>query len=324
MDTKKLRVGIISGGKSPEHEISLQSAKNVVDAIDRDRFDVVEILIDQAGQWDTNVLKTVDVVFPVLHGANGEDGTIQGLLELAGVPYVGSGVLGSSVAMDKDVAKRLLRDAGIAVALWVTLRRGDAVDLDVIGKKLGWPVFVKPARLGSSVGVSKARNPVELEAALELAFRYDTKILIEEFIPGDEVECSVLGNDEPQASVVGKVIPRHEFYSYEAKYLDPEGAALEIPAKIPDAVAQEVRQVSMQVFQTLDLAGFARVDSRIRNGTEIIVNEANTIPGFTNISMYPKLWEAAGLSYRDLITRLIELAMERFADRQKLQTTYQR
>ena len=322
MDTKKIRVGIISGGKSPEHEISLQSKKNIVDAIDRDRFDVVEIYIDQKGQWDTNVLKTVDAVFPVLHGTNGEDGTIQGLLELAEVPYVGSGVLGSSVAMDKDVAKHLLRDAGIVVARWVTLHRGDVIDLDAIGKKLGWPVFVKPARLGSSVGVSKARNPVELEAALELAFRYDTKILIEEYISGDEVECSVLGNDEPKASVVGKIIPRHEFYSYEAKYLDPEGAALEIPAKIPDAVAQQVRQISMHVFQILNLSGFARVDSRIHNGTEIIVNEANTIPGFTNISMFPKLWEASGLPYRELITRLIELAMERFADRQKLETTY--
>ncbi|MEK7583492.1 MAG: D-alanine--D-alanine ligase family protein [Patescibacteria group bacterium] len=307
MDTKKIRVGVICGGKSPEHEISLMSARNVIEAFDTKKFEVREIKIDKDGSWEIPHKGDIDVAFPVLHGPYGEDGTIQGMLEMLDIPYVGAGVLGSAIGMDKEVTKRLLNEAGIRNARFAVLHPGEKFDLD-----FGWPLFVKPARAGSSVGVSKVKNPIELLAGIELAFRYDSKILIEEYIEGDEIECSVLGNDRPEASVPGRIIPRHEFYSYEAKYLDPNGAELEIPAKISTELTEQVKQIAIKTYRALYLEGMARIDMRIRGGSEIFINEANTIPGFTNISMYPKLWQASGLSYTGLLTRLVELALERY------------
>ncbi|MCG8469223.1 MAG: D-alanine--D-alanine ligase [Gemmatimonadetes bacterium] len=355
-----MRVGVLFGGESAEHEVSLQSAKNVVDAIDPERYEVVLIGIDRKGAWHLadaarflasasdprrielrtaatdlalapgksadlvereagSALPPLDVVFPVLHGPMGEDGTVQGLLRLAHLPFVGPGVLGSAVGMDKDVAKRLLRDAGIAVAPFITVgRRDGAPAWSVASAELGSPVFVKPANMGSSVGVSKAANELEYEAALDGAFSFDSKVLLERSVTGREIECSVLGNEAPEASLPGEVAPRHDFYSYEAKYLDDVGADLMVPADLDEATARRVRELSVRVFQTLCCEGMARVDFFLTTVAdeafdegELVVNEINTIPGFTRISMYPKLWEATGLSYPDLIDRLISLALER-------------
>lgn len=356
----KIRVGILFGGRSAEHEVSLQSAKNIVDAIDKNKYDVVLIGIDKIGGWHLDegsrfLLQTtkselpaldaggeklamipgkqedqlvllsghgspgsLDVVFPVLHGPFGEDGTVQGLLKLANIAFVGAGVLGSAVGMDKDVMKRLLRDAGIPIAKFVTLNKysAKAVTFDDARDQLGVPLFIKPANLGSSVGIHKVRNAEEFERAVEDAFTFDNKVLIEESINGREIECSVLGNEQPVASVLGEILPSHEFYSYEAKYLDESGAALEIPAKLPQEISERIRQTAIKTFSVLCCEGMARVDFFLRNGDEIIVNEINTIPGFTRISMYPKLWEASGLPYSELIDKLISLAIEKF-DREK-------
>ena len=356
----KIRVGILFGGRSAEHEVSLQSAKNIVDAIDKNKYDVVLIGIDKNGGWhldegsrfllqatkselpalaaggeklamvpgkqeDQLVLLSghgspgsLDVVFPVLHGPFGEDGTVQGLLKLANIPFVGAGVLGSAVGMDKDVMKRLLRDAGIPIAKFVTLNKysAKAVTFDDARDQLGLPLFIKPANLGSSVGIHKVRTPEEFDRAVEDAFKFDNKVLIEECINGREIECSVLGNEQPVASVLGEILPSHEFYSYEAKYLDESGAALEIPAKLPEEISERIRQTAIKTFSVLCCEGMARVDFFLRDGDEIIVNEINTIPGFTRISMYPKLWEASGLPYSQLIDKLIGLAIEKF-DREK-------
>ena len=386
MKGKKIRVGILCGGKSAEHEISLLSARNVAAAIDREKFDVVMIGIDKSGRWlmpdqaqflldeaDASQVRlnagggkavsmfpqgggkmspvspgavagAVDVVFPVLHGPFGEDGTVQGLLKLANVPFVGPSVLGSAVAMDKDVAKRLLRDAGIPIAKFITLRKpsedaghkggqngegrgGEGgsdrsySDFEHAKAELGMPVFIKPANLGSSVGVSKAKDRASFEAAVADAFQYDTKILIEEFVKGREVECAVLGNERPKASVLGEVTPKQEFYSYEAKYLDEDGADLEVPAKVPMDVMKRAQKLAVRTFETLECEGMARVDFFLKEDGELVVNEVNTIPGFTKISMYPRLWEATGVQYSDLITMLIELAVERFEREQKLKTS---
>ncbi|MDA7946180.1 MAG: D-alanine--D-alanine ligase [Hyphomicrobiaceae bacterium] len=360
----KIRVGILFGGKSAEHEVSLQSAKNVAEAIDRDKYDVALIGIDKTGKWllpnqstfllnatDPKLIEmnredeervalvpqsggaltditaggthsSVSVVFPILHGPFGEDGTVQGLLKLAGVPFVGAGVLGSAVGMDKDVMKRLLRDAGIPIAKFMVFRRGDILDFDAVHDALGLPVFVKPANLGSSVGVHKVVDAASFERAAKDAFGYDTKILVEEFVEGRELECSVLGNTEPIASVVGEILPSHEFYSYEAKYIDEQGAALEIPADISDDASKNIRDVAIRTFQVLECEGLARVDCFLKSDGEVIVNEINTIPGFTKISMYPRLWEASGISYPELINRLIELALERHEREQTLKTSY--
>jgi D-alanine-D-alanine ligase len=366
---QKIRVGILFGGKSAEHEVSLQSAKNVYDAIDREKYHPVLIGIDKTGRWllsegsrfllnaedpgrislnqagDPVVLVpesggalsslkgpgdsgAVDVVFPILHGPFGEDGTVQGLLRLADIPFVGSGVLGSALGMDKDVMKRLLRDAGIPIGKFLVLRSHEAFpSFDGITEVLGLPFFVKPANMGSSVGVSKIHNEAEYQIGLAEAFLYDTKIILEEYIRGRELECAVLGNEEAIASVPGEVISSHEFYSYDAKYLDEKGAALEIPAKLPAAVAETVRELAIKTFRTLCCTGLSRVDFFLRDGTagagEIIVNEINTIPGFTRISMYPKLWEASGLSYTELISRLIDLAIAGFEKEKWLRTSYQ-
>lgn len=361
--SKKIRVGILFGGKSAEHEVSLQSAKNVIGAIDKEKYEVVPMGITKNGQWllgETNNLllnsddpklialnkssdtialapqsdgeianltthkpdKSVDVVFPILHGPFGEDGTVQGLLKLANIPFVGAGVLGSAVGMDKDVMKRLLRDAGIPIAKFLVFKNGDNIDTERIQNELGLPVFVKPANLGSSVGVTKATDAEQLTEAVAEAFKYDTKVIIEEAIVGREIECSVLGNENPIASVPGEIIPTHDFYSYEAKYIDENGAALQIPADISDDVKKQIQGMAVEVFKALECEGLGRVDFFLKENGELVVIEINTIPGFTKISMYPRLWEESGISYSELINKLIELAIERFERDSKLQTSF--
>ncbi|MCL2265010.1 MAG: D-alanine--D-alanine ligase [Treponema sp.] len=355
------KVGILFGGKSAEHEISLLSAKNIYDAIDRTKFEPVLIGIDKNGRWLLNDAqkfllnadnpslvslnpegKTVslstkdssslyaegagtfnlDVVFPVLHGPFGEDGTVQGFLKLAGLPFVGSGVLGSAVGMDKDVMKRLLRDAGIPIGKFISLCSHEKVpSFAEVEAELGAPFFVKPANMGSSVGISKVQNEAQYAAALKDAFLYDTKIIMEEFIAGREIECAVLGNEEPSASVPGEIIPAHDFYSYDAKYLDTQGAALEIPAKLDEKTIKQIQETAVKVFKTLCCEGISRVDFFLKANGSLIVNEINTMPGFTRISMYPKMWEASGIGYTELITRLIELAVSRFEKEKKLKTS---
>lgn len=362
---RKIRVGIIFGGKSAEHEISLVSARNVVAALDRKKYEPVLIGIDKKGRWhsvDTalmlsrpgnlkltklrakgaplavipaaeknrqmvevsggDVPNSVDVVFPVLHGPFGEDGTVQGLLKLMDVPFVGAGVLGSAVGMDKDVQKRLLREAGIPTARFMVLENPREAHFDRVARKLGLPFFIKPANLGSSVGIHKVKTKKQFLPAVRDAFRYDRKILIEEYIAGREIECAVLGNEKPIASIPGEIIPRHEFYSYEAKYIDENGAALIIPAKLQKHVIEKIRRLAVRTFKTLCLEGMARIDLFLKKNGAMCVNEANTIPGFTNISMYPKLWEASGIPYPKLIEKLIELAIERHKKEKRLKTSY--
>jgi len=362
----KLRVGILFGGKSAEHEVSLQSAKNVIDALDQDKYDVVLIGIDKQGTWllnDTSqflfnhqnpkLIKlnqssdsvtlvpqgggalthltsnraetALDVVFPILHGPYGEDGTVQGLLKLASVPFVGSGILGSAVGMDKEIMKRLLREADLPVGSFLAFRAHQAnLNFADVAGKLGLPLFVKPANLGSSVGVNKVNNEDDFRHAVAEAFEYDRKILVEAFIEGREIECSVLGNDDPIASVPGEIIATHEFYSYEAKYIDENGAALEIPGKVSAETARTIQELAVKVFATLGCEGLARVDFFLRPDGDVIINEINTMPGFTSISMYPRLWEASGIPYAELIDRLIQLAIERFEREQRLKTSYER
>jgi D-alanine-D-alanine ligase len=363
--SKKIRVGVLFGGKSSEHEVSLQSARNVIDAIDKNKYEVVPIGIDKTGRWFLNEaekllpesnkvgleevkdqssfvalipegrgelvrpsqlgsLGSVDVVFPILHGPLGEDGTVQGLLKLADVPFVGPGVLGSAAGMDKDVMKRLIRDAGIPTADFITVMRYQASDLDVdaVIARLGLPLFVKPANQGSSVGISKVKDRSELADALAEAFQYDNKVLIEAFGGKREIECAVLGNDHPESSIPGEVLPLHEFYSYEAKYLDENGAVLKIPADLSEEQVKEVQALAVRTFQVLCCEGMARVDCFLTDRGQWLVNEINTIPGFTRISMYPKLWQASGLSYPDLIDKLIQLAIERYEREQGLKTTF--
>jgi D-alanine-D-alanine ligase len=365
----KIHVGVVFGGRSGEHEISLRSARCVVDAIDRNKYGVSLIGIDRGGHWhlleeaafrrltdaplpalngtgsEVMLLPTptmgtllerhkpeqpigkLDVIFPVLHGPYGEDGTVQGLLELADIPYVGAGVLGSAVGMDKDVQKRLLRGAGIPVVPFiVTTRarwRADAAAVSAQACALGLPLFVKPANLGSSVGITKVKAATDLAAAVANALEYDDKVLIEKGVDAREIECAVLGNEDPQASVPGEICPRAEFYSYQAKYIDDNGATLLIPAPLTEAETAAVRTLAVQVFQLLDCAGMARIDFFLERGTrQWYVNELNSIPGFTTISMYPKLWEASGLPYRQLIDRLIGLALDRHARRRALKKSY--
>lgn len=361
----KLRVGIVFGGKSAEHEVSLQSAKNIVDAIDKTRFDVVLLGIDKQGQWhisdasnyllnpqdpahialrpsDTTLahipgrqdqqlinaengapLPAIDVIFPIVHGTLGEDGSLQGMLRMANLPFVGSDVLSSAACMDKDVAKRLLRDAGLSVAPFVTLTRAShrRVAFTDLSAKLGLPLFVKPANQGSSVGVSKVSNEEQYHRAVALAFEFDHKVVVEQGIQGREIECAVLGNDEPQASTCGEIVLNSEFYAYDTKYIDDNGAKVVVPAAIDPAVNDHIRQVAIQAYQTLGCQGMARVDVFLTANNDVIINEINTLPGFTNISMYPKLWQASGLDYTSLITRLIELALERHQADSALKTS---
>lgn len=339
---EKLRVGIVFGGKSAEHEVSLQSAKNIVDAIDKSRFDVVLLGIDKQGQWHVSdasnyllnaddpahialrpsatslaqvpgkhehqlidaqngqPLPTVDVIFPIVHGTLGEDGSLQGMLRVANLPFVGSDVLASAACMDKDVTKRLLRDAGLNIAPFITLTR---------------------ANQGSSVGVSKVTSEEQYAIAVDLAFEFDHKVIVEQGIKGREIECAVLGNDNPQASTCGEIVLTSDFYAYDTKYIDEDGAKVVVPAAIAPEINDKIRAIAVQAYQTLGCAGMARVDVFLTPENEVVINEINTLPGFTNISMYPKLWQASGLGYTDLITRLIELALERHAADNALKTT---
>lgn len=361
----KLRVGIVFGGKSAEHEVSLQSAKNIIDAIDKTRFDVSLLGIDKQGQWHLNEasnfllnaedpalialnqsgksvalipgearrqlietqsaqpLSQVDVIFPIVHGTLGEDGSLQGMLRMANLPFVGSGVLGSAVSMDKDITKRLLRDAGLPVAPWISVATAQRsqVRADEIIARFGLPLFIKPANQGSSVGVSKVNSAAEFDAALDLAFTFDRKVLIEQAIVGREIECAVLGNEQPKASQCGEIVLHDAFYSYQTKYIAEDGADVVVPAALSPATSEAIRTVALKAFSTLECSGMARVDVFLTPDERIIVNEVNTLPGFTNISMYPKLWQASGLSYTDLITRLIELALARHQQERALKST---
>jgi D-alanine-D-alanine ligase len=359
MSMKKLRVGVIYGGKSGEHEVSVASAASIIKHLDPTKYEPVPLRIEKDGRWTlgaaaptaisaadvhhqqstrVEALQVVepskavtasglDVIFPVLHGPFGEDGTVQGLLELANVPYVGAGVLGSAVGMDKAVMKTLFAAAGLPIVPHlVVMRREWARDARAVtarvAAELRYPVFVKPANLGSSVGISKAKSDEELAAAMEVALQFDRKIVIEAGVPNArEIECAVLGNDDPQASVPGEIVPSREFYDYEAKYLD-DGSKPLIPAPLTEAQVREVQRLSIEAFRAVDCAGMSRVDFLIDGTTgAMYLNEVNTIPGFTTISMYPKMWEASGLSYSDLIDRLITLALERHAEKQQLRTS---
>jgi D-alanine-D-alanine ligase len=351
---ERLRVALLFGGRSAEHDVSVMSAGNVFRALDPARYETIPIGITRSGAWHLCSLKagafplavpetgpgvvlvpggagrlaifstdaappdfsrSVDVVFPVLHGPFGEDGTVQGVAEIAGVAYVGSGVLGSAAAMDKDVAKRLMRDAGLPIARFVNFTLGDKPAFEAVVAELGRPVFVKPARLGSSVGVSKAGTAQEFAAAIAEAFRHDRKILVEEFVRGREIECGVLEDENGSltASPPGEIVPsnRHGFYTYEAKYLDDEGAAIKVPADLAPEVSEKVGKLSIEAFRALGCESMARIDFFLREDGSLIINEVNTLPGFTNISMYPKVMEALGISYSELVDRLIRHALAR-------------
>lgn len=372
---QKICVGVLFGGRSGEHEVSLASARSILEQIDRRRYEVVPIGVTKQGEWivggdplhmlsaslsndatpatlladpsrrglwnlkataesetEEHAITAVrqarlDVVFPVLHGTYGEDGTVQGLLELAGVAYVGSGVLASALAMDKAVANDVFRAHGLPVAPYIVVRRkawqqGPTQVIERIETALSYPIFVKPANLGSSVGISKVHDRGELPQALDLAARYDRKLLIQLGIEAREIEVSVLGNDDPIASVPGEVIPSREFYDYQAKYID-EDSELVIPARLDEQTIRCVREMAVAAYQALDCAGMARADFFLERPTgKLWLNELNTIPGFTQISMYPKLWEATGISYPELIDRLIGLAIERFEDRGRSETSF--
>lgn len=314
---KKTRVALLYGGRSGEHEVSLRSAKSVAAALAADRYDVSEYVIAQDGSWSPKPLLPqpganpgIDVVFPVLHGTFGEDGTVQGLLELAALPYVGSGVLASALAMDKATTKRVCREAGIPVVEYVVLTRG-AFDPGALACPFPYPVFVKPANLGSSVGISKVKSDADFRAALETALRFDRKILVERGVTGREFECAVLGGPEPKASVPCEIVPSQEFYSYEDKYL-LDSARIDLPAKLDPAKTAEMQRLAVAAFDAVGCEGMARVDFLMDGATEsLYMNEVNTIPGFTSISMFPKMWEYSGVPYPALLDRLIELALRR-------------
>ena len=371
--TSKRTLGLLFGGRSCEHEVSVTSARSVLAAIDRNRYEIVLIGIDKQGYWHTgpeleglthekevraldgagesaggalvsmalhhqgnltpstprpDPAPQLDVIFPVLHGTFGEDGTIQGVLEMAGIPYVGCGVAASALAMDKALARQVFAAAGIPQAPWMVLHRNTWDDdgpetMRRAVEDLGLPIFAKPANLGSSVGVGKAHDPGELDACIRDAFRYDNKVVIEQSMENcQEVECAVLGNQSPEASVVGEIIPGAEFYDYQTKYIDDRSRTL-IPADIPDHAAERVRELSVQAFRAIDGSGLARVDFFVHRETrEVYLNELNTLPGFTPISMYPKLWEASGIPYAALIDRLVDLALERHAMGSRLQRSF--
>jgi D-alanine-D-alanine ligase len=359
--SRKLRVGVLFGGRSGEHEVSLASAASIIRGLDPQKYEAVPIGITKEGHWLIGegaqkmlpeVLRTgqrvvmsadptesalmpldgsprgqkLDVVFPVIHGTFGEDGTMQGLLELAGLPFVGAGVLGSAIGMDKDVAKKLMQVAGIPVVPWIAVQRADWERQPkeirrAVEKKFKYPVFVKPATLGSSVGMTKVHSRAELGPALDLAAEFAMKIMVERAVSAREIEVSVLGNHDPRASIPGEIVPHREFYDYAAKYLE-EGTQLLIPAKLTKSEVKKVQAMAVTAFRALELSGMARVDFFIeKRGGKIFLNEVNTIPGFTSISMYPKLWEANGIPFRDLISKLIDLALEQH--REKARTKYQ-
>jgi D-alanine-D-alanine ligase len=315
----KTRVAVIYGGRSGEHEISLRSAESIMKAMDPSKYEIAEYFISKEGKWRPGPIQPepgahpdIDVVFPVLHGTFGEDGTVQGLLELADLPYVGAGVLASALSMDKEMMKRVCHERGLPVVEYVTLTRG-GTDTSQITSRLPFPVFVKPANLGSSVGISKAKDSLELEKAVELAAQYDRKVIVERGIIGREFECSVLGNQRPEASLPCEVMPSRDFYDYEDKYLLDQ-AKFELPAKLAPAQTAELRRLAVECYRAVECEGMARVDFLLEAATgQLYINEINTIPGFTSISMYPKMWAHTGLAYPKLIDRLIELALERHA-----------
>lgn len=333
----RIRVLMLFGGESSEHEVSIASARNVYAALDNQKYDVQLCYISRKGRWQlvedierlegnhaqlTPVLGeaafeaagervSVDVLLPILHGSNGEDGSVQGLAQLLHIPVVGCGIIGSAVCMDKDVAKRLLLQAGIAVADGIVYRAYEELpEFSDVADKLGMPVFVKPADQGSSVGVSKVTNEGEFKAAIAEALKFTQKVLIEKAVVGREIECSVLGNDHPEASPAGEIKPGESFYSYDDKYAEGSHAEVIAPADLPDAVAQKVHQTAIKAYRALECRGLARVDFFVADGGDLVINEVNTLPGFTNISMYPKLWDAAGLDYPSLVDKLIKLALE--------------
>lgn len=364
--SQKKRVAVIFGGQSAEHQVSLQSAKNIIEAMDKTKFEPVLVAIDKQGQWhgfeQANFLlhaedpklialnksssqislspgnaqqaltlspvnpssgspanSAIDIVFPIVHGTIGEDGALQGMLRTMNLPFVGSSVLGSAVCMDKDVAKRLLQAAGLPIAAYLCLRKHLSIpDYAEVTAKLGDTVFVKPANMGSSVGVSKVRSQAEYEKAVALAFKFDTKILLEEAIKGREIEIAVLGNNEPVTSAIGEIAPSTDFYSYESKYIDEKGATLIVPAKLDSEKAKQVAEYAVRAFTALECAGLARVDFFLQEDGKLVINEINTLPGFTKISMYPKLFGEIGIGYSDLITRLLTLAEEKFAENKQL------
>ncbi len=367
---KKLIVGVIFGGRSGEYEVSLRSAESIINALDRDKYDVVPIAITRHGKWlasseATNLLPSaviesadqhvaifgdpterglarltqgsdngrrdqIDVIFPVLHGTYGEDGTIQGLLEMADVPYVGCGVLASAAGMDKVVMKRLFREAGLPIVDFTHFLRtqweADPQRIEArVAEEIGFPCFVKPANLGSSVGISKAADAKSLSETIDMAAKYDRKIIVEKGVDAREIEVSVLGNDEPIASLPGEIVPQTaEFYDYKAKYIDDHGARLIIPAELSAETMAEIQRLAIRAFQAIDGSGLARVDFFLERAThQLIVNEINTLPGFTSISMYPKLWEVSGISYGQLLDRLIELAFERHREKSRNVTSYE-
>lgn len=350
------QIGIVFGGRSTEHQVSVMSAKNIYKSIDRDKFIPVLIFIDPKGRWfkvadkefvndnfnksqecginlelnqsqgsvinlSNNESLKLDAIFPVLHGPNGEDGSVQGLFKIAGIPFVGSGILSSSVAMDKDVAKRLFIEAKLSTAKYLCFRKWEVSNINFtkVSSELGLPLVIKPSRAGSSVGITKVKNETEFKNGLNNAFQFDSKVLIEEYIEGREIECAVLGNEDPIASVPGEIIT--EFYDYEAKYISKTKAKLEAPAKLENSITEEVKGLAIKVYKVLECEGMARVDFFLTK-KKLLINEINTIPGFTDISMYPTLFSLSGISNKDLITKLIELAIDRFNKNQNLETFY--
>lgn len=347
----KINLCIIFGGKSAEHEVSLQSANSIINAVDHDKYELTLIAMDKNGRFflceednfllnvdspktislkaldnelafipgeskasfysirDKKLIKGIDVVFPIIHGTYGEDGSLQGLLKLLNVPFVGSGVSGSAVGMDKDIMKRLLRDDGIKISDFLVYRSIEEANFNEAVDQLGLPMFIKPANLGSSVGVSKAIDKKTFLAGVNNAFKFDRKVIVEEFVEGREIECAVKGNINIEVSIPGEILPTDEFYSYEAKYINETGALLEIPVDLEDALIKEMQEIAKKAYICLDAKGLARIDFFVR-GKEILVNEINTLPGFTKISMYPKLWQYEGVSYKELINELIALAIE--------------
>jgi D-alanine-D-alanine ligase len=313
----KLRVAVVYGGRSGEHEISVRSAQAILAGMDAEKYEKIEYFIDKDGKWSPQAIgpepgahPEIDVVLPVLHGTFGEDGTIQGLFELADLPYVGAGVLGSSVSMDKEMMKRVCAERMLPVVDYVTVTREKA-DIENICTRLPFPMFVKPANLGSSVGISKAHNKTELEAAVALAAQYDRKVIVERGIVGRELECAVLGNDEPIASLPCEILPSREFYDYDDKYL-LDRAETKLPADLSDEKTDELRRLAVECYRAVECEGMGRVDFLLEESTgKLYINEINTIPGFTSISMYPKMWEASGIGFSALIDRLIDLALER-------------
>lgn len=360
----KKNIALIFGGKSAEHEVSLRSAKNVADALDKDLFSPILIGISKEGGWyrfpdtavftqATKIVETalpphaepvalicthgkpslyslkdhsqtkIDVAFPILHGTMGEDGTIQGLFKMVQLPFVGCGVWSSAAGMDKEIMKRLFTEAQIPNARYLLLTPYNKISYADVTKKLGSPFFIKPANAGSSVGVHKIKSAEDFESKLQDAFQFDSKVLAEEFIQGREIECSVMGhNRSPQASLPGEIIPQHEFYSYEAKYLDDNGALLKIPAEISGDQLQKLQNLAKKTYQVMGCDGLTRVDFFLKANGDFYVNEINTLPGFTKISMYPKMWEASGLSYKELISKLIQFGLEKYQEEQNLKTSY--